>query len=182
MSLNIEYRQIALNELHPNMLQYFNRYQVVAKDWVRENNKYVLVSNPHIENWNEDKKTKKVCTVFETLLKNNGVLFGAFDDGKLIGFSGIDGILIGSKQQYLELTELHISCEYRSMGIGRSLFLLCVESALKFECTKLYIVASSSEESQRFYRNMGCVEAEELIPSLFENCPNDVHMEYVINQ
>jgi predicted N-acetyltransferase YhbS len=110
-----------------------------------------------------------------------GVLFGAFDDGKMIGFSGIDGILIGSNQQYLELAELHVSYEYRSMGIGKNLFLLCVESALKFECTKLYIVASSSEESQRFYRNMGCVEAEELIPSLLEKSPDDVHMEYVLN-
>jgi hypothetical protein len=76
MSLNIEYRKIALNELHPDMLQYFNRYQVVTKDWVRENNKYVLISNPHVENWNENKKSKKVCTVFETLLKNNGVVNG----------------------------------------------------------------------------------------------------------
>ena len=180
--LSIEYREIRINELHPNMLQYFNRYQVITKDWVSENDKYILVSNPHIENWNEKKKIKKVGTVFESLIINNGALFGAFDDEKLIGFSGIDGLLMGSEQQYLELVELHVSYEYRGKGIGKNLFKLCVDKAIKYECKKLYIVGSSSEESQKFYHKMGCIEAMELIPHLFDESPSDVHMEYVLKE
>jgi hypothetical protein len=36
----------------------------------------------------------------------------------------------------------------------------------------------SSEETQAFYRAMGCKYAEEIIPELFEAKPFDVHLEF----
>ena len=112
MSVEINYREIHLNELADNMLEHFNRYQNILKDWCYENGEYVLKSSPHIENWDESAKKRKIKT-FYTILQHGGKLFGAFDNDELIGFSGIDGILIGSRGQYIELAELHVSYEYR---------------------------------------------------------------------
>ncbi len=179
--MEIIYREIHLNELDDNILKHFNRYQNVLKDWCFENGEYVLKSSPHIENWDESAKKRKIKT-FYTILQHGGKLFGAFDNDKLIGFSGIDGILIGSRKQYIELSELHVSYEYRGKKIGKELFKRCVESASAYNYKKLYIVASSSEESQKAYYKLGCKYTEELIPELYENSPTDVHMEYIILQ
>lgn len=179
--MEIIYREIHLNELDDNILKHFNRYQNVLKDWCYENGEYVLKSSPHIENWDESAKKRKI-KIFYTILQHGGKLFGAFDNNKLIGFSGVDGILVGSRKQYIELSELHVSYEYRGKKIGKELFKRCVESASAYNCKKLYIVASSSEESQKAYYKLGCKYAEELIPELYENSPTDVHMEYIILQ
>jgi len=109
-------------------------------------------------------------------------LWGAFDGNKLIGFCILSKEFIGSNNQYLRLVMLHTSYEYRRKGIGKRLFLFCVEAAKKLNAKKLYITAQSSQESQAFYRAMGCVEAQEIIPELFEQEPFDVHMEYRLNQ
>ncbi|MDF2543204.1 MAG: GCN5-related N-acetyltransferase, partial [Herbinix sp.] len=119
--MEIIYREIHVNELDDNMLKNFNRYQNVLKDWCYENGEYVLKSSPHIEIWDESAKKRKIKTFF-TILQHNGKLFGAYDNDKLIGFSGIDGILIGSRNQYIELSELHVSYEYRGKKIGKELF------------------------------------------------------------
>lgn len=178
--MKIEYKKITFDDLHPKMLQHFNRYQNVLKDWTRKDNEYILLPNPHIEDWNEEYKINKVNGCFTNILKNGGELYGAYDEENLIGFSGFDGTFIGSKNQYLQLVQMHVSYEYRGKKIGNRLFKLCIEGASKRNCKKLYIVASSSEDSQAFYRKIGCIEAEELIPHLFEDSPLDVHMEYLI--
>lgn len=87
---------------------------------------------------------------------------------------------MGSHNQYIWLDMLHVSFEYRHHGIGRKLFNLAVEAARELHASKMYISAHSSEESQAFYRAMGCVHAMEVIPELFEAEPYDVHMEFVL--
>lgn len=160
------------------MLSDFNRYQEVKNDWYpTESGEYVLKYQPHIEDWDKSYKRNKVNHFYE-LLKTGGKLFGAFDDEKLIGFSAIGGELLGSENQYLELTQFHVSYEYRGNQIGKQLFKLCVEGASHSGCQKLYIVASSSEESQKVYRKLGCVYARERIPHLLQQSPTEVHLEY----
>ena len=43
---------------------------------------------------------------------------------------------------------------------------------------KLYITAHSSEESQAFYKTVGCCETCELNQPLYEKEPFDCHLEY----
>jgi hypothetical protein len=57
---------------------------------------------------------------------------------------------------------------------------LTVDAAKRLGAVKLYISANSSQESQAFYRAIDCVDAEEIIPELFEVEPYDVHMEYLL--
>ena len=178
--MNICYKEIKPEELFDDMLIYHNRYQYVENDWYPDNNGgYYLVHQPHEENWDDEKK-REIVSILRSTLNNGGKLFGAYDEEKLIGFSSIDGILLGSERQYLELTWLHVSYEYRGNHIGKKLFQLCVEAAKQYGCTKLYIVASSSEESQKAYHKLGCKYAIEHIPHLYEQRPDDIHMEYLL--
>jgi ribosomal protein S18 acetylase RimI-like enzyme len=171
---------MGVDELKDDLLVGFNRYQMVVNDWIpTQNGDYELIHRPHVEDWDNDRKRRRVER-FRELLAGGGKLFGAYDSDALVGFSAIDGVLLGSAKQYLELAELHVSYEYRGQGIGKVLFGLCAQAARGYGCKKLYIVASSSEESQNVYRKLGCVYAVELIGHLHEQSPGDVHLEFVL--
>ena len=73
---------------------------------------------------------------------------------------------------------IQVSYEYRSKGVGKQLFILIAESARRMGAKKIYISAHSSEESQAFYKAIGCVEAEEYNRVIAENEPYDCKMEH----
>ena len=178
--MNISFKEIKLKKLYADILSDFNRYQYVNSDWYPDKNGgYYLVYQPHTENW-DDARKREIVNKLRSTLENGGKLFGAYDSEKLIGFSCIDNVLLGNEKQYLELTWFHVSYEYRGNKIGKKLFSMCVGAAKQYGCRKLYIVASSSEESQKAYFKLGCVYAKEYIPILYEQRPHDVHMEYIL--
>ena len=173
----LQYRQLTPKDIAPDMLRDFNRYQEVTKSWRKQNGAWLLVDNPHIIQWDDAKKQALIAD-FKQILHSGGVLFAAYDGEKLAGFGGMDGNFIGSVGQYLWLVVLHVSYEYRGCGIGRALFRMIADNARQRGAPKLYISANSSQESQGFYRAVGCVHTSEIIPALFEAEPFDVHMEF----
>lgn len=178
MHNEVAFKEIRLEALYEDMLIDFNRYQYVNNDWYPDKDGgYYLVNQPHVENWDDTRK-REIIKELSSVLENGGKLFGAYDSKKLIGFACIDGVLLGNERQYLELTWFHVSYEYRGNKIGKKLFAMCVEAAKQYGCKKLYIVASSSEESQKIYHKLGCVYAKEYIPHLYKQRPTDIHMEY----
>jgi GNAT superfamily N-acetyltransferase len=176
----ITYRRLELSDLLPDMLKSFHRYKEVKKSWRKIEGEWVLIDNPYIEDWNDDFRYELITEDFPQAIKSGGALFGAYDDDNLIGFFALDGNLIGSEKQYAWLVYCHVSADYRHHGIGRELFSLVAEAARELGAKKMYISANSSEESQAFYRAVGCVHAEEINPELFELEPYDVHMEFVL--
>ena len=176
---HIEYCRLSLEDVKPDMFKYFNRYQEVKKKWETKNGEWVLVNSPHTLNWDEATKQKVATKYCKESIFSGGCLWGAFDDEKLIGFCAISSKPIGSKEQYMQLSQIHVSYEYRGKGIGRKLFSLSAEEMKNCTAKKFYIVANPSEESQAFYRAMGCVDAEEIISELFDD-EYDIHMEYVL--
>jgi len=176
--LNITYRNIRKKDLNDNLLADFKRYQVVEYDWEKVNSQYELVHNPHIEDWNEAKKSQKVNETFKHIIKSNGLLIGAFENESLIGFAGCDSVKYGSSNHYIHLMELHVSLEHRGLGIGKALFEKCVAYGKELNAEKLYIVASSSKESQAAYKRLGCVHTSEIVQVLYDQDPDDIHMEF----
>jgi|LSQX01.2.fsa_nt_gb ribosomal protein S18 acetylase RimI-like enzyme len=179
--LNIKYRQLNIDDIHPDILNDFNRYQEVTKCWRKQNGEWVLVDNHFTENWDNEKKVR-IASAFPIVLNSGGTLIGVYDKEKLIAFALLKNEKLGKAKQYIQLEYLLVSYEYRRMGIGKKLFALCVDAAMITDAKKLYISANSSQESQAFYRAIKCVEAEEIIPELFEDEPFDVHMEYVLSE
>ena len=177
---SIQYRQLANTDLHPDLLKDFKRYQEVKQCWQKKEDKYVLKEVFYIEDWNQEKRQNIVNLKFNEALNSNGFVFAAYDKEDLVGFATIFGKASGSLKQYLLLDYLYVSNQYRHQGIGKELFLLCVQAAVSLGVSKLYISANPAAESQAFYRKIGCVEAEEVIKEIAEELPKDIPMEYQI--
>ena len=113
-------------------------------------------------------------------LNTGGAVIGAFIEGKLAGFTSVENKFFGSKSQYIQLSSIHVSYERRGKGIGKKLFQMIAQEARDLEAKKLYISAHSSEESQAFYKVIGCIEAKEYNEKLVQAEPCDCQLEYIL--
>ena len=175
----IKWYRLSLEDIKPDMFKHLDRYQEIKKRWKDIDGERVLADSPHTIDWDEATKQKIATTDCTEAICSGGCVWAAFDNEKLIGFCAVSGKPIGSQEQYMQLRQIHVSYAYRGKGIGRRLFSLSAETMKTCTAKKLYIVANPSEESQAFYRAMGCVDAEEIIPALFDDS-YDVHMEYAL--
>jgi N-acetylglutamate synthase-like GNAT family acetyltransferase len=176
---NIIIRELNLNDVNNNLLDYFNRYQEVKKCYRKENGKWELKNIEYIEDWDNNKKDKIIKKISKTINKN-GFVIGVYENEKIIGFAILLNQKFGSKKQYIQLDNIQISFGYRNKGLGKKLFEKCIEKAKGMKIGKIYISANTSEETQIFYRKNGCTDAMEINKELAEEEPYDRQMEYKI--
>jgi predicted N-acetyltransferase YhbS len=112
--------------------------------------------------------------------ERGGTFYGAFEDGEMVGVAVLDNRPIGSRRDRLQLKFLHVSRACRGRGIGKALFERSVAKARGTGARALYISSTPSENTVRFYLNLGCRVADEIDPELFALEPGDIHFEYVI--
>lgn len=174
---SIIFKELKEFEISESLFTSFNRYQDVKKCWRKENGKWTLKDIAFTEQWNLD-EYKKLTKCLQNTVKTGGALFAAFNKDILVGFASIESKFFGLKKDYLELSCIHISYEYRGTGIGKKLFFLVCRRASEMGAKKLYISAHSSQETQAFYKTMGCVEAVEYNDELVAREPCDCQLEY----
>jgi ribosomal protein S18 acetylase RimI-like enzyme len=179
MKSNINYQFMDLTSLQSTNLKKFNRYQETNTVLYKDNDQYRIKSDHFVDQWDDNKKTL-VLQDLQECVKSGGIVVGAFVEGDLIGFANVEGDLFGSKQEYRELTYIHVSNELRNSGIGKKVFQLCCEKAKEMGTKKLYIAAHPSEETQHFYRKMGCTYAVEINQTIFEKEPLDIQLELIL--
>ena len=109
-----------------------------------------------------------------------GAFFGAFENGRLVGVSVLESRFIGAAHDQLQLKFLHIGRGQRRMGLGRRLFDLAVERAREMGARRLYVSSTPSENTVDFYLHLGCRVASEVDSELFEQEPEDIHLEFLI--
>jgi predicted N-acetyltransferase YhbS len=109
-----------------------------------------------------------------------GTFWGAFEDEKIVGTAILENKFICVKHDTVQLKFLHVSFEQRNQGLGSRLFHLAVEKAKNLGAGKLYISATPSENTIKYYLGLGCNLANEIDPELFALEPADIHLEYVI--
>lgn len=177
----IEYRALTAEDIAPDTLKCFNRYQKVKKYYAKTDKGLVVSDCDFVELWNEEEKRDIAIVDFREAFEYGGAVFAAYDGNKLIGFSCIDGRFTGSRLQYIQLVYLHISYEYRGQGIGKTLFRMAAEMAAGKGAEKLYISASSAVDTQRAYRAIGCILAEEETYEICDYDAFDIQMEYILN-
>jgi len=149
--------------------------------WRYENDSWQLKDIPFTEEWDNELKEEIVATDFTNCLKSGGFIWGIFNSSNdLIAFAALLPHLFGSKNQYLQLMQLHVSYEYRSCGLGKQLFEICTQKATQLGAKKLYVSAHSAEESCGFYEKVGCVDAVEICKQIAEHEPYGRQMEYVL--
>ncbi len=173
-------KELNIEDITENLLDYYNRYQEVNKVWRVENNKKVIKDISYIENWDYDKKQTIIFRELKETILNNGSIFGGFENNKLIGFASLSGALLEENREYIQLLQLQVSYDYRGKSIGKMLFCSCIEKARELGAIKLYISGHSSIESQGFYSRMGCIDAKWLFKQQVELEPYDCQLEYVL--
>ncbi len=174
----INYNEITKDNFGANSLDDYVRHQEVYECWRCINGEWTLVPVRFTEHWDDEKLRYLEQDILSTI--EHGFAFMAQDGGKVVGFAMVDTKPIGENNEYIELTDLHISEPYRNRGIGKQLFRLVSERARETGAQKLYISAHSSKESQAAYRALGCDNAKWLYPKKVEEEPYDVQMEYVL--
>nr|WP_209660249.1 GNAT family N-acetyltransferase [Acetoanaerobium pronyense] len=175
----IDYKKLEISDIDINLFSKFNRYQDVKKCWRKENGEWILKEIPFVEQWNTD-EYKFLVKCLRNTVNEGGAVFGAFDNDSLVGFASLENKFFGSENQYLQLSSIHISAEARGHKIGKKLFYLISMKAKKLGAQKLYISAHSSEETQGFYKSLGCVEALEYNLDLVSKEPFDCQLEYTL--
>ena len=177
----ISYQELTKNDIGLSLFSDFDRYQEVKKCWRKEQKEWVLKDIPFIEHWGPE-EYRFLVKCLKNTIETGGTVFGAFKDKTLVGFASLENQFFGPKKEYLQLSSIHISNGNRGRGIGKKLFILICEKAKKIGTRKLYISAHSSQETQAFYKAMGCVEAIEYNESLVANAPYDCQLEYICGE
>ena len=173
----ISYRELIKNEIELSLFSSFNRYQEVNRCWRKEKEEWVLKNIQFVENWSRQ-DYEYLIKCLKNTIETGGTVYGALKNNALVGFASLESQFFGSKKEYLQLSSIHISFDERGKGIGKKLFCLVCEKAKEMGAKKLYISAHSSEETQAFYKKMGCIETIEYNESLVAKEPYDCQLEY----
>ncbi len=138
-----------------------------------------IVSQPvdiHVPRWFDDDSPHGVARKIKEwspILKDGGLMFGAFDEDILAGI-----IILRPKlaETMAQLAVLHISQKYRRQGIGEALTAHIIEKAKTFGATHLYVSAAPTQSAVNFYLKQGFQLTEKVHPELYALEPEDIHM------
>ncbi len=172
----MKYIKLKAETINPGLFAHFVRRQTVSQCWRKIDGAWQIRDIAFTDDWNEE-EYRTLAVQLKNTAMNGGIVFGAFANGELKGFSSVEPGLFGKNREYLDLSNIHVSQDMRAKGIGRELFRLSKGWAKRHGAQKLYISAHSSVESQAFYRAMGCVEALEYHRAHVEREPCDCQLE-----
>lgn len=172
----IAYKVLNEDDINIKLFNGFIRHQVITKSWRKQNDEWIIIDAPSVDDWSEEDYQFLVKCLKNTV-STGGFVYGAFNDIKLIGFVSVEPQTMGNDEVYRELSSIHVSEDMRRKGIGKQLFLAAKEWALKSGADKLYISGHPSVESQAFYKKMGCVEAKISETSHVSREPFDCQLE-----
>jgi ribosomal protein S18 acetylase RimI-like enzyme len=175
----ILYKRLGAEDVTLGLLDGFHRYQEVKRCWRKENGAWVLKDVPFTEEWDGQELAHLTQELAHTVASGGAVL-AALENGVVAGFASVENEPLGTQGQYLQLSNIHVSFEHRGRGIGKTLFFMACQEARELGAKKLYISAHSAEETQAYYKAMGCTEALEYDPRLTEAEPCDCQLEFVL--
>ena len=148
------YRNLSADEICRELFKEFIRRQTVTKCLRREGDEWIVKDDPFIDDWSE-KDYSLLISGLKNTIEAGGFVYGAFYDNALKGFASVEPGLFGMKNEYLDLSNIHVSEDFRHRGIGTVLFHASKKWASEHGAEKLYISAHSAVESQKFYKKNG---------------------------
>ncbi len=154
-----------------------DRSEVVDKVYHCEDNELVLKPDHYdIQGWPPGTPERDGPILLDCF-DRGGTFYGAFDGETLIGVAVLESHFIGREKNQLQLKFLHVSRRHRQAGLGRTLFERAVAKARELGAGRLYISATPSENTVRFYLRRGCRVTDDVDAALFELEPADIHLE-----
>jgi ribosomal protein S18 acetylase RimI-like enzyme len=110
---------------------------------------------------------------WQSILDGGGVMFGALDGGRLVGFAIYRPHLT---EDTAVLAVLHVSNGYRGRGIGTALAGEIVRLARADGARWLYVSSAPTKSTVDFYRGLGFHPTSEPHREMYEREPEDIHM------
>jgi predicted N-acetyltransferase YhbS len=123
----------------------------------------------------------KTTPLLYTMFDRGARFFAAFDAassaGQLAGVSVLDTLPRGERGDLLQLEFMHVGRDYRDQGLGARLFEQARDAARALGAPAMYISATPSEHTIRFYQARGATLLAVPDPELFALEPEDIHLE-----
>ena len=131
------------------------------------------------QDWSVSEKQQRIAELHKQH-DSGDTLFGAFDGTTLAGVAVIGQHALPKAVGRFNLAGLWVSHKYRGRGIGKSLVSLVINKARELGASTLYVSATPSENTVRFYMSIGFRLADVVDADLFQEEPEDIHMELVL--
>ena len=174
----MEIRRLERHEIDD--LWSIDRAEVIDTVYSREGKELVLKSQHHdVKGWPPGEPERNAPILLDCF-DHGGTFYGAFDGEILIGAAVLESRFIGRGNDQLQLKFLHVSRRHRRAGLGCTLFDKAVAKARALGARRLYISATPSENTVRFYLRRGCRVTDDVDAALFALEPEDIHLEFDI--
>src|ERR1700731_16153 len=132
-----------------------DRSEVIDKIYHLKNGTLVLRPEHHdVRGWPPG-EAEKYTPILLACFDRGGWFYGEFDHERLIGVAVLDSKRIGKYKDQLQLEFLHVSNSYRNKGLGARLFNLARSKARERGARRMYISATPSEHTIKFYLRLG---------------------------
>lgn len=175
----LQYKSVYKSLLKDDFLKGYIRDQKTEEVYVYDNHKLIKKKDYFEETWQED-DLKGVIQVLRYFLDQGGFVIACYDQDRVVGFSGVNGQVMGSEGQYRNLSYVHVSKPYRHQGIGRKLMKHTIMEARRRGYEKLYIGGHASVSTIDFYMSIGCQLASEIVKEVYDHEPRDIQLELEI--
>ncbi len=157
-----------------------DRAEVIDKVYRCRGSELVLEPEHHdVKGWPPGEPERNDA-ILRDCFDHGGTFYGAFEGDALIGATVLESRFIGRDQDRLQLKFLHVGRRQRRSGLGRTLFDKAVARARELGARRLYVSATPSENTVRFYLRRGCRLADDVDAALFELEPEDIHLVFDI--
>jgi GNAT superfamily N-acetyltransferase len=118
--------------------------------------------------------------MLEACHDHGGWFYGLFDGDILVGAAVLGSGFVRTGNARLQLKFLHVGNPYRGSGLGKHLFCLARDEAGRRGAVHMYVSATPSERTVKFYLCLGCAVTREPDPELFALEPHDIHLECAV--
>jgi ribosomal protein S18 acetylase RimI-like enzyme len=146
---------------------------------MRDGNLVLEKEHWDVPDWSPSEQQERI-TDLRKIYDNGATFFGAIDGSILVGMSVLDHNPISSGADRLNLTGLWVSSPYRRQAVGRKLTYMAIQEACTRGAKILYVSATPSENTIRFYTSLGFQLANPVDPVLLKEEPDDIHLELVL--
>ncbi len=171
-------RELERQEIHD--IWSIDRAEVIDRIYYREHGELVLKPEHYdMQGWPPG-EPEHYGPILLDCFDRGGIFYGAFDGETLIGAMVLENRFIGRGKDKLQLKFLHVGRRHRQAGLGRTLFEKAVARARELGARRLYISATPSENTVRFYLRRGCRVTDDVAAALFALEPEDIHLEFDI--
>lgn len=155
-----------------------DRREVIHNVYYLENGALILKPEYYdMQGW-PDGEAELYTPYLYDCFNRGGWFFGLFEEEQIIAVAILDSKFIGPEKDQLQLKFLHVSREYRNLGLGRQLFELAKKKALAWGARQMYISSTPSENTVNFYIRRGAQVIDVPDPELLALEPEDIHLVY----